>query len=124
MKKKKKNTNTKKIRLFVYGTLKKGKALHESYNFHKQDFVGEDKVKGELYGLGWYPVLFETGENVRFVPGEVYDVEFETFNKLREMEEAAGYTTKTAKTMKGLDAFVFYYTHEHNRIPRNMIKEF
>ena len=110
--------------MFVYGTLKRGRHLHRTYGFHNSEFLGEDTVKGELYTVGWYPVLYEDGEHVTDVPGEVFDVDEDTFKTVSRMEEAAGYETKKTKTKSGKNVYVFFYKGESNRIPANRIKEF
>lgn len=114
-----------KTKLFTYGTLKRGHSLYHSYNFSKNaEFLSEDSVSGELYSLGWYPIMFETGKHVGDVPGEVFLVKDDTYRMIRDMEEAAGYRTKTVKTKKGEEVRAFYFYDEAWRIPRNRIKEF
>lgn len=114
-----------KTKLFVYGTLKRGKPLYRSYRLGEvAEFLGEDSVKGELYSLGWFPIMFEKGEHVTDVPGEVFLVPDDLYKSIRDMEEAAGYATKTVKTKKGHEVRAFYFQHEDGRIPRNRIKEF
>ena len=114
-----------RIKLFVYGTLKRGGSLYHSYHFGElSDFLGEDSVRGELYGLGWYPVMFETGKHIIDVPGEIFSVPNDLYKTIRDMEEAAGYKTKVVKTKKGEEVKVFYFYDESCRIPRNRIKNF
>ncbi len=110
--------------MFVYGTLKQGRHLHKSYNFHKSEFVGKDHVRGELYSLGWYPALFYAGKHIDDVPGEVYKVPFSTYQTVKQMEENAGYETKEVVTKNGEKVKVFYHTNNSLRIERNRIKEF
>jgi len=71
-------------RIFVYGSLRKGGRPFDG------EFVGDDRVTGDLYSLGWYP----GARNVRalFNPalpaivGEVYDVSDDVFKNLDEYE--------------------------------------
>lgn len=64
-------------KVFVYGTLKKGRSNHEAYMSHAK-FVGEGKTSREMWGLmdfGAYPAMTYGQNKVR---GEVYEVtEFE-----------------------------------------------
>lgn len=40
--------------LFVYGTLRRGESADLS-NKTAVEFVGEDRINGDLYNLGWFP---------------------------------------------------------------------
>lgn len=114
-----------KTKLFVYGTLKRGNPLYHSYQLkEKAEFLGEDSVKGELYTLGWFPVLFEKGDHVTDVPGDVFMVPDDIYVKIKSLEEASGYKTKLTKTRNGHEAMVFYFQDEAFRILRNRIREF
>lgn len=119
-----KKRNEKMVTMFVYGTLKRGRHLHKTYNFHKSEFVGEDQVKGELYSLGWYPALFPDGRHADYVKGEVFRVPFNVYETVKNMEEAAGYETSEVITKNGVKAKVFYYKNDSMRVERNRIKEF
>lgn len=60
--------------LFVYGTLRKG--FHNAaYDYISKHFnwIGEAKVKGELYDLGEYPAAIPTDEEL-FIKGELYEL--------------------------------------------------
>lgn len=99
--------------------------MYHSYRLGEvAEFLGEDSVRGELYTIGWFPIMFEKGEHVDDVPGEVFLVPDELYKTIRDMEEAAGYKTKTVTTKKGEEVRAFYYQGESERIPRNRIKEF
>jgi len=112
------------IRVFTYGTLKRGHGNYDYYLKNDAKFVGTDAVWGEMYTLGAYPVLFKSGEHEHFVPGEVFDVAPEVFKRIKAMEEGAGYTTSLTLTKKYRDAYVFFHTNEGYRKADLRIKEF
>lgn len=88
-----------KVRIFVYGTLKKGGELH-NYYLEGAEFVGTDNVSGELYAIGSLPYLFLYEKGETKVPGEVYDVKMDVFELIKEMEEGAGYKTVELSTVE------------------------
>lgn len=70
------------MKLFVYGTLKKG-----GYNHHllkDAKFLGEATIFGKLYSMGSFPAMKEDGEQTSAVHGEVYEVD--GFTKLDRLE--------------------------------------
>lgn len=87
--------------LFVYGTLKRGHALHGW--LEGQQFVGLAEVKDAcLIDAGAYPIMVipNPGSSVR---GELYMVDSELFAALSAMETRAGYRTVivSAKVLTG-----------------------
>ena len=66
------------IKLFVYGTLKRG-----WYNHHRlltnSRFIGEATIKGKIYSMGGFPALKFLDnlkmENPPLVKGEVFEVD-------------------------------------------------
>lgn len=104
--KKKKAPKESCVLVFVYGTLKRGKALNSWMTTAR--FVGSDSLSGRMYSLGWYPaaVLGEGGT----IPGEVYEMPTGRFRKLRKMEEDAGYRTVDARTKSGTAVKAFEYS--------------
>ena len=77
------------IRLFVYGTLKRGNRLHS--HLDGQLYLGEGQTMPEfrLLNCGWYPALVESndGQSIR---GEVWQIDDETRRCLDEVEDVAG----------------------------------
>lgn len=57
--------------LFVYGTLRRSASSDLSDNLGV-DFVGEDKIHGGLYALGWFP-------GVKLTPSDLETPETEAF---------------------------------------------
>lgn len=83
--------------VFVYGSLKKGHWLHDSY-LGDQMFVGNAVITGyTMLSLGKYPAILQTNNPNHQVLGEYYLVSDEVFNSLKKMEEDVGYETKTVK---------------------------
>lgn len=74
------------IRLFVYGTLKRGHRLHS--HLKGQSYLGEGQTLPEfrLLNCGWYPALVES-EDGRSICGEVWQVDNETLKRLDEVED-------------------------------------
>ena len=100
--------NSKKIKLFVYGTLKKGEFLHDYY-LENSEFVKKDFVRGELYFLYGLPFLVVGKNRTSKVPGEVYNVSNEVFVKVKSMEEDAGYKIVEVLTVGEESVYTFSY---------------
>jgi gamma-glutamylcyclotransferase (GGCT)/AIG2-like uncharacterized protein YtfP len=70
------------VRIFVYGTLRKGECRH--YFLEDSRFIGYARVKGYLlYNLGAYPGMVQGGGEV---VGEVYEIP-ESFLKKLDLVE-------------------------------------
>jgi len=76
------------MRVFVYGTLKRGGRLHE--HMAKQTFIGTARTASDyrLFHIEWYPGLIEVpaGTGVS-VEGEVWDLDAAGLRLLDEVEE-------------------------------------
>lgn len=105
-----------KVRIWVYGTLKKGRALHDNYMGNSL-LIQEDTMRGELYKIGWYPAFFQLGDRIADIKGEIYEMPREDFNKVRQMEENAGYKTEEMVSAGGIKAHVFRYLD--SRVKKN-----
>ena len=87
--------------LFVYGTLKRGHALHGW--LEGQQFVGVAEVKDAcLIDAGAYPIMVVPCQGSSVV-GELYMVDADRFKTLSDMEMRAGYNTVliSAKVLSG-----------------------
>lgn len=83
------------MKIFIYGSIKKGFYNHERFNFHKLPFLGEKTLKNHcLLNLGVYPGMVSNGNPSDSVKGEVYEIDSsgEDFAFLQEVEENAGYS--------------------------------
>jgi gamma-glutamylcyclotransferase (GGCT)/AIG2-like uncharacterized protein YtfP len=73
--------------LFVYGTLRKGFALHSHLKKSTVKEVGEGYIHGLLYDLGEYPGAIETSASTKII-GEVYAIrDQKALEKLDKIEE-------------------------------------
>jgi len=96
------------MKLFVYGTLKKG--------FYNYGWLKDSKFLSDytipdftLYDTGYgYPAAAEKENHI--VEGELYEIDSETYKNIRSMEIGAGYEEQT---LLG-DIKLFIYTQ--NRI--------
>lgn len=72
--------------LFVYGSLKRGYALHRE--LLAQQFVAEAATESSyrLFDLGEYPGLVKVATNGMAVKGEVYRVDFSCLRQLDKIE--------------------------------------
>ena len=87
--------------LFVYGTLKRGHALHPW--IEGQQFVGVAEVKDAcLIDAGAYPIMVTPCQGASVV-GELYIVDSDVFKAVSDMETRAGYRTAliSAKVLSG-----------------------
>ena len=73
------------MRLFVYGTLRKGRYNYDIYLKDNSKFLQNAYIKGTLYSLKGkvYPAIVE-GDSM--VLGEIFEVDQETFNRMDAME--------------------------------------
>jgi len=102
-----------KIKVFVYGTLKRGFG-NDIFYMNNSEFLGIDHVRGKLYCNYSYPWL--VGGN-KWVPGEVYLMPMKDFQKVAQMEAGAGYVIKSVKTKKNNEVLAFFYPDE-NRLKK------
>lgn len=81
------------MKVFVYGTMKKGGALHKSYMTNSK-LLGEAVLPGFwMLSLGPYPALVRTDNPNTKVKGEVYEMPELEWKSLENMEANAGYDT-------------------------------
>ena len=95
------------MKLFVYGTLKKGEYNH-SYLKHSK-YIDEAMLSGyTLYNTGYgYPAAVE--KEGGHITGEVYEVSDQEYKYIRSMELGAGYNEED------LGDFIIY-TYPKERI--------
>jgi gamma-glutamylcyclotransferase (GGCT)/AIG2-like uncharacterized protein YtfP len=80
------------MKLFVYGTLKKGHYNHRI--LERSKFIRKDHIPGyTLYDTGHYPVAIKSEIASHFIEGEIYEIDHETWSIVNEMERYAGYKT-------------------------------
>lgn len=87
-------------RLFVYGTLKKGRYNHERFGMDHATFVRIATINGySMYTNGIYPAAVK-GKDSDSIVGEVYDVPDELYDRIERMETYAGYTVDELDDMR------------------------
>lgn len=71
------------MKVFVYGTLKKGYRNH--YLLKNSQFIGDSKVDNfTLHSFGGFPVAVPASE--QYITGEVYEVDDDTMTNLDWLE--------------------------------------
>lgn len=95
------------IKVFVYGTLKKGFGNHRLLD-GRSVFVQEDAIQGHtLFDLGPYPALQSGGEDT--ISGEVYMI---GPNTLRDLDRLEGHPTfyerRVVKTVGGHEVWAYF----------------
>jgi len=78
------------IKVFVYGSLKRG--YWNSYILENSEFIGEAEIKGyDLFDVGSFPAIveqipFEDRFELKRVQGEIYLVDPDTVERLDRLE--------------------------------------
>lgn len=97
--------------VFVYGTLLRGEGNHDYY-LQGNRCKGKATVSGyEMYNIGAYPGIVP---GARSIPGEVYEVDYETLQNLDDLEgEGSLYIRKSVpvKMSTGESAFAWIYVY-------------
>lgn len=80
------------MKVFVYGTLKRGFFNHRRMEVNKGKFLGEAVVPGyTMYSLLFYPIIVPTPQSKNTVTGEIYDVDIKAYASIKKMELSSGY---------------------------------
>ena len=89
------------MKIFVYGTLKKGGVLHS--NLDGCTYHGIDRVPNfTMFKVGWFPAIKPTEDARECVYGEVYEINKSTLSKLDEIEgKGVLYERSTVNTRFG-----------------------
>ena len=101
-------------KVFVYGTLMKGRKYHNQYLF-QSPYLGKAEIAGfAMYAVSACPgIVPERGEKVK---GEVYEVDPETLMKLDGLEgEGSRYLRKTANVSLGeqiIPAWIYVWNQQ------------
>jgi gamma-glutamylcyclotransferase (GGCT)/AIG2-like uncharacterized protein YtfP len=90
-------TITKKVPLFVYGTLKKGERAYSRLEGSKLIAMAELQPEYKLLNCGRYPALVKVKNGTNAVPGEIYEVAKNVLQELHDYE--------------GLSSGLFYFDY-------------
>jgi len=112
--------------LFVYGTLKRGGALHHELVTHQARFIGMAKIQAELFrikGKSWAGAFPTTAHD--YVHGELFKMSkpSEALKRLDEVEDCKHGLFRRelvdvwARGQK-LKAWVYFYNHEDQKSSR------
>ena len=96
------------MKLFVYGTLKKGYSNHDL--LQNSHFYGEVKMwmPFKMFDLGLFPALQCSRSNLCWIEGEVYEVPDQVMKRLDELEGYPDFYEKTTLNTKFGDTTLYY----------------
>ncbi|HEY8890537.1 MAG TPA: gamma-glutamylcyclotransferase family protein [Clostridium sp.] len=112
------NRDNKEIKVFVYGTLMKGKSNYENF-LGDADFIGEFVAEGfALYELGSYPGIIHS--EIDKVKGELYIIDSNILRKLDMLEgEGSLYIRKLISVVndngEAHECYTYVYNHDVSR---------
>lgn len=112
--------------LFVYGSLKRGGALHHELEALQARFLGLAKIQGELFhikGKSWPGAFLTASEN--YVRGEIYKMmkPAEALKRLDAVEDCKHglFTRKLVHAWAGnrkMKAWVYFFNREEEKASR------
>jgi gamma-glutamylaminecyclotransferase len=82
--------------LFVYGTLRRGFALHHHLRRMGAEFVATGQVQAELYDLGKFPGARKSIKPGKVLAGEVYRLR-QAEKALKVLDRVQGFAPQTAE---------------------------
>lgn len=101
-----------KVKVFFYGTLKRGGRWNSYYIQKNEGFVKEDKIRGNMLldarsgNENWgYPIVVAGDGTVK---GEVWNIKRGIYNEIAHMERGAGYYEAEVLTDSGERVKVFF----------------
>lgn len=102
------------MKLFVYGTLKKGHGNHSLLD--GSHFLGELKMwmPFEMYDLGLFPALCCSRGNLCWIEGEVYQVSDTVMDCVDVLEGYPDLYEKTTLNTKFGDTTLYYFNNKEN----------
>lgn len=101
------------MKVFVYGTLKRGGVLHSNIKHCK--YLGVDKIHNfAMFKLGWFPAVVPTIDARECVYGEIYEVDKTVLDKLDAIEGKGVLYNRTTVDTKYGDAMMYVYSKDNN----------
>jgi gamma-glutamylaminecyclotransferase len=95
-------------RVFVYGTLKRGRGNHHFLQGQRYIGKGNTLPRYALYDLGGYPGMVETEDQPAAIAGEIWEVDDDCLAELDELESIAD--GEYARVwLRELEAFAYVY---------------
>lgn len=103
------------VKVFVYGTLRKGSHNHRCLNYPRVQFICKDTIRARMYTAHWgYPFIIFSQSNKDQVIGEIYEVPYSVLRGSLDRLEGYSpgrkdclYFRKKARTAKGYTVFVY-----------------
>ena len=117
--------------LFVYGTLRRDPA-HELYHLLARHghFIGDAKVRGQLFDLGAYPGMTVDDNNNDYVSGELYEITSSWSQIIARLDEYEGctaedpepheYRREVVKALRPSGEVITAWAYILNRNPRGL----
>jgi len=99
------------MRLFTYGTLKKGFRNHELLK--NANYIGDAFIYGRMINTNYgFPALI-TGTDI--VKGELYEIDIFTLESLDWLEQEGYMYTRTMERIEGHSTFVYWWRLEQRK---------
>ncbi len=98
------------LKIFVYGTLKRGYCNHKYLK--SSQFIGKAHIKGyDLYDLIDYPAIVKCADDQRVVYGEVYQICEQMLHQIDQLEDEGDLYNRvqTIAYLDGQDILVSTY---------------
>lgn len=96
------NGTQKLVRVFFYGSLKKGFYNFRRWGIEKTTFLGTTAIgKMRLFHNDAYPAAVPDESSPYSLMGEIFDLPEELFKNIERMERGAGYQEITVETILG-----------------------
>jgi len=117
------------MKVFVYGSLKKGKKLH--YLLKNAKYLGTGETCSP-YPLivsknGWYPYLLEKKGGYK-IKGEVYEITYSLLKRLDRVEEVPHYYYRKEICIeldgKKIKAWVYFAKKHPKFLKKELLREF
>lgn len=109
------------MKVFCYGTLKKGGRFHHLLKSRKAKFVDFAQIKGTMYNLGEFPAIVLMGHND--IHGELYEIDADTLQELDHLEGYPNfYDRQVVATSRG-DAWVYFHQYDERLLDTPIMRD-
>jgi len=101
------------MKLFVYGTLRKGCGNHEHFLRGKEPLCVDMLTNFKMYNLGAFPAIVESTDKNDYVVVEIYEINDAELKAIDRLEGYPRfYNRKEVSTVTGNTGFVYYQTED------------